>query len=253
MSALQGGYDMPFLLERYGARLVGRNRADCPQCGGWRTISYTDEVFFCHRCGFKGNRITLAKQLGLTQRLSPSEYRAQVEHWTWAKEKARGLLPRLRARRLELYEAHRSLLSTIFTASVRLRANVEDEAAWSELSIAYEQIDQVRAELLFLEEAHAQRILEFLNAPPAQKEAEIQEFIEAGGVKSRDGEFLELIPAPPMPATEPSGVFLTKGWVGLGVELGAPTDAFVADPSLGQRAERKEGRIAGCRSALTGV
>jgi len=54
------------LLERAGFRLRGR-RAQCIHCEGrscW-TVSFTPEVAFCHRCGWKANVITLARELGL--------------------------------------------------------------------------------------------------------------------------------------------------------------------------------------------
>lgn len=54
------------LLEQAGARLRSAKRADCPRCGGRRTIAYTEETFFCHHfgCGWSGNAITLARELG---------------------------------------------------------------------------------------------------------------------------------------------------------------------------------------------
>ena len=41
-------YSLPDLLERAGCTLRSRNRADCPQCGGRRTLSFTEELFCCH-------------------------------------------------------------------------------------------------------------------------------------------------------------------------------------------------------------
>ena len=57
---------VPELLEVAGARLRGPKRADCPRCGGKRTVSFTDETFFCHHadCGWSGNTVTLARELG---------------------------------------------------------------------------------------------------------------------------------------------------------------------------------------------
>jgi len=56
---------VPELLEVAGARLRGSKRADCPRCGGRRTIAFTDEAFFCHHsdCGWSGNTVTLAREL----------------------------------------------------------------------------------------------------------------------------------------------------------------------------------------------
>ena len=52
------------LLTQTDVRLRSRNRGDCPKCGGRRTISFTDECFYCHKCTWGGNAITLARELG---------------------------------------------------------------------------------------------------------------------------------------------------------------------------------------------
>lgn len=54
------------LLKLAGARLRSAKRADCLRCGGRRTIAFTDETFYCHHagCGWSGNAITLARELG---------------------------------------------------------------------------------------------------------------------------------------------------------------------------------------------
>ena len=48
-------HNLPELLVQAGAQLRGPKRADCPRCEGRRTISYTDEVFNCHKCAWAGN------------------------------------------------------------------------------------------------------------------------------------------------------------------------------------------------------
>src|SRR5215472_9957614 len=57
---------MPQLLQRAGFRVAG-NRADCGRCtgGSRRTVSFNHEVAHCHRCQWSGNRVTLARELGL--------------------------------------------------------------------------------------------------------------------------------------------------------------------------------------------
>jgi putative DNA primase/helicase len=67
-------FDLGTLLEKAGGRPHG-NRFDCPKCGGLRTVSHTDELYYCHKCQWKGNTVSLAKELGLYQRLPPAEYR----------------------------------------------------------------------------------------------------------------------------------------------------------------------------------
>ncbi len=53
------------LLEQAGAKLHGNKRADCPECDGRRTVSYADEVFYCHKCGWSGNAVMLARALNV--------------------------------------------------------------------------------------------------------------------------------------------------------------------------------------------
>ena len=67
-------YGLPALLQRVGARPRG-NRHDCPKCGGARTVTNGEDVFYCHKCQWRGNTVSLAKELGVYQRISPAEYR----------------------------------------------------------------------------------------------------------------------------------------------------------------------------------
>src|SRR5207302_5098620 len=99
-------YTVPELLERSGTRLIGRNRADCPHCGGRRTVSFTTELYCCHHAGcmFQGNALTLAKELGLAKPLSRLERQALAVVQREAQEAASWLLAKLRTRRFELYE-----------------------------------------------------------------------------------------------------------------------------------------------------
>ncbi len=54
------------LLERAGFHVRGR-RADCIHCEGHAraTVSFNDEVAFCHRCKWTANVRTLSRELGL--------------------------------------------------------------------------------------------------------------------------------------------------------------------------------------------
>ena len=55
----------PHLLERAGFRIRGR-RADCPNCEGHSrlTVSFTNEVAYCHRCHWTANVRALSRALG---------------------------------------------------------------------------------------------------------------------------------------------------------------------------------------------
>jgi hypothetical protein len=66
MASHQQVESMPRLLERANFRVRGR-RADCASCSGQSrgTVSFTDEVAFCHRCRWTRNRIALSRELGL--------------------------------------------------------------------------------------------------------------------------------------------------------------------------------------------
>ena len=71
------------LLELNGAKLRGRNRADCPDCGGCRTVAYEElkGVFYCHHagCTFRGGKGTLRRRLGLHREWLPREEFLQRE------------------------------------------------------------------------------------------------------------------------------------------------------------------------------
>lgn len=76
------------LLQQAGFRLHGR-RADCVHCNGRSrlTVSFTDDVAFCHRCKWTANAIQLARALGKTLEpesaghLSAREAVRQFEKW----------------------------------------------------------------------------------------------------------------------------------------------------------------------------
>ncbi|MGB2592981.1 MAG: hypothetical protein WBF09_15135 [Candidatus Acidiferrum sp.] len=59
--------DMRSLLEQAGFKLRGATRADCLHCdgGSLSTVSFTSELAFCHRCKWRANTVTLARELGL--------------------------------------------------------------------------------------------------------------------------------------------------------------------------------------------
>jgi hypothetical protein len=58
---------MRALLERAGFRLRSARRADCAHCYGRSrgTVAFNVEVAFCHRCHWRANTVTLARELGL--------------------------------------------------------------------------------------------------------------------------------------------------------------------------------------------
>ena len=191
------------LLTRAGARLVGRNRADCPSCGGKRTVSWDQSkgAYFCHYlgCDFHGGTYSLARKLGLAHRLSQHERMVLKQRRELARRAASLLAERLKMRRWELYEAHRQLLTIRDNAGEALKRDGENDLALSALAFAYSQLTRVRAELLLLEEGQFSEVLYFLRASPTGRQESLGTIIQAGGLIGRHSKFVELDVAVPGP------------------------------------------------------
>jgi hypothetical protein len=188
-------HPLPNLLERAGATLRGRNRADCPLCGGRRTVSYSEEVYCCHRagCEFRGNAVTLARHLGLmTSRFSRAEAGAYHRQREEAQAAADYALQRLRAERRELYEACRSLRRIRGRAGDTLRMPTEDIKSWTALAYVDRELPRVEAALAILESAPVAVRLAFLNAAEADRAGAVEQVILAGGLDDSDGRFIEV-------------------------------------------------------------
>jgi len=185
-------YTLLELLKRAGARLVSNRRADCPRCSGRRTIAFTQESFFCHHegCSWKGNVVTLARELGLMRRLTSDELRAH--HWLRQKahEKAEELYQRTRDRRLKLYHHYRSLLS--IADRVHRARNPQDECAWSRLARVYRILPCVTAELAILEDGPLPALLSFINAGRPDRKEQLSRITDRGGLYDREGRFIEI-------------------------------------------------------------
>lgn len=194
MSTMELQFEMGELLERAGAKPRGRGRADCPRCGGKRTISHNRALFNCHHagCGFQGSIHTLAKELGLARPLSAAERQEFHQGLSFAREAAGQALERVRSRRFELYEAHRSLLSILLSASERLKQNPEDERAWAALASTDRELPKIRAELAMLEYAPVGDRLALLNASDSDREPVLARVIIHGGVVDSNGKFVEV-------------------------------------------------------------
>jgi hypothetical protein len=151
-SEIASRVEMPRLLERAGARIRGK-RADCLKCTGHSrlTVSFTDEVAYCHRCGWKANVVLLARELGL---LNDPEARAQLrreqaererqmqplrefEFWRDARERELGW---------KLYDPSRK---AVVAGSV-LKAFPDCEEAWDALARYYHAKADLHGALDFL-------------------------------------------------------------------------------------------------------
>ena len=177
------------LLEQAGAHPRG-NRHDCPKCGEFRTVTHTAECFYCHHCQWKGNSVTLAKELGVFQRLATAEYRELRKRREQADHAARELYARVKARRFELLDQLHDLN--------RLESVAHDsgptEAAWDALAVCYRQCEPILAELTILENSGAADVIRFLNAESDTRQSVIDAVISRGGLFDSSGGFIEVNP-----------------------------------------------------------
>ena len=153
------------LLTRAGARIRGRNRADCPRCKRQRAVSFNEAkgAYHCHGagCDFSGGPRKLARELGIARRLSPAEYRDAREDWERADRAARTLYGRVQARRFELLEGVRSLGRLELAAH---EAGADHPATWDALALVYRDSPVLLAELEILENGGAAHLIRFVSA-----------------------------------------------------------------------------------------
>jgi len=179
-------FDITALLEQAGARPRG-NRFDCSKCGGVRSITHTDECFFCHKCHWTGNTVTLARELGIQTRVSFTEYR-EIQH---RREQAHQLAERVKARMRELQDDLRSLARIESGAH---EAGPDRPLVWDALALVYRQRPIILAELAYLEFAHAARAMRFLESAPDQQRAVCVVILERGGLLDSAGKIVEVSP-----------------------------------------------------------
>lgn len=191
MSVTAVEYDLADLLRQVGARVHG-NRADCPCCRGRRTISRTDKVYFCHRCGAKGNSFTLARELGLAPRLSRAEAQAMRLERERAEAVANAFLARVRAARFGLTALHIVLLNLRDEARERLEANHDDETAWEILACVCSELPRVRADLVVLSEGTVGDRLTWFKANEEIRRDMADRVLRVGGVPTFDGKWAEV-------------------------------------------------------------
>lgn len=180
--------DLSALLEIGGARPRG-NRHDCPKCNGLRTVTHTEELFFCHRCQWRGNVVTLAKELGFVQRLSRAKYERLHRERERAKTAAQLLYGRVKSRRLELLDFLRTL-DDLEAAARRL--GPDNPEAWDGLSTVHAQRPTIFAELAILENSGAEDLLRFLFFQPQERERVIERVHMCGGMPDPQGRFVEV-------------------------------------------------------------
>jgi len=130
------------LLAVGGFRVRTAIRADCAHCVGRSrgTVSYNAEVAHCFRCGWKANRLTLARELGLARKArtgsrANARVRREVQHRAkneggiraftqWRDERLRQVSGRHYALSRAALRAEQALASGALTPE-------EQELAWS--------------------------------------------------------------------------------------------------------------------------
>ena len=188
MSVTAVDFNLADLLRQAGAQIRGRNRADCPRCGGRQTVSLTEELFCCHHagCNFKGNTFTLARELGLAPKLSSGEARALLLERERAEAAAQVFLARVRGARFGLDALHIELLNLQDEASERLKANPNDETAWEALAYVYSVLPRVRAELTLLSEGRFEDRQAWFEAGEDRGQEMADRILRVGGVPTFD-------------------------------------------------------------------
>ena len=194
MSTGETHYELPDLLVRAGATLRGNNRADCPRCRKRRTISHTEEVFNCHEatCDFKGNAVTLARELGLLNPLPPREAEELRRTRERARRAAEEVSYRLRERRLTLQEEHRQLLNIYYGGQERLKRDRDPKIGQILATYAKKQLRRVHAELAIVEGSPIPQRLRYLNANEGRQKGMVCAVIGAAGLEDADGKFIEV-------------------------------------------------------------
>jgi hypothetical protein len=196
MTAVAAEFELRELLEAEGAVLGRGKRPRCPHCGrlGTLSVNFHRGVFCCHyaACSFRGNAHQLARAQGRLRQIPRAESQKQSQAYREAHQGAAWLAAQSQARRLELYEAHRSLFRILAGASIRLNTEPESEIAWSALAYAYRELPHVRVELAILEEASAATLLHFLTASEEECADQIGHVILAGGVTNWEGKFVNI-------------------------------------------------------------
>lgn len=189
--------DFGALLEMVGAKPArAGKRWDCPECGrpGHVSVDFAKEAFYCWHagCAFRGYRQNLEKRLGLSRKLTPAEQRERRQVLNESQRAAEWLTGKLRTYRLRLAAVHRRLLRTQGRAAEKLRANPQDEAAWSQLALAYHSLPKVRSALALVEDAPIRERLAYLTASPGQRKEMARRILERGGLSAAKGRFVEI-------------------------------------------------------------
>ena len=190
-------YDLRALLESNGAipPRYGHGKWDCPRCGFRACLSvHLDRgLYHCFHagCDFSGNAHELARQLGLTGRLSRQEYFQLRRHHERADKVARQLYALWKPRWFDLLDwLHK--LDELKVAAQQLGPT--NPVAWDVLEIVYSQRRAIIPELMILESASPSVLIEFLIGDTKLCHSIADGVIFNGGLYDGKGRFVELTP-----------------------------------------------------------
>lgn len=163
------GFDTRSLLERAGFRIRGAARADCIHCEGHSrgTVAFTAEVAYCHRCKWRANIVTLARDVGLLRDNSETasalreEARLRIRLVAEIKPFEAWREARIRA----VSDPYRSLSRAAIHASSVLAKFLACEEAWNALARFYHAEAQLPAAFDWLMFAKASAWLETDSSP----------------------------------------------------------------------------------------
>ncbi len=185
-------HNVPALLEMNGAHVHGR-RADCPECGRPRAVSFSEAAFCCHGidCTFRGGIGTLRKRLGLAREwLPPAEYRELCRTRERAHEAARRLNYAVHSRRMDLIR-HLELLADLERTTHGL--GCDWEASWDRLQELYGAYPATMAELVILENCRVPDLVRFLMEGAETRQAVIERVIARGGLYDAREKWIEVV------------------------------------------------------------
>ena len=186
-------YSTRELLEQAGSRIRERNRADCPKCKGYRTVSFNERkgVYFCHHagCDFSGTAEKLAYELGLAQRFTPAERQERNQNRKRADRAAHALYQQVQARRFELLDRLHTLCEMESTAH---GSGPDNPQGWDAFRAVYAERPVILAELSVLENALVRDLL-VLFSNPQEHANMIDRVIVHGGLFDSEDKFVEVL------------------------------------------------------------
>jgi hypothetical protein len=190
-----GECDLRELLEVAGATPPrnGRGKWCCPRCRSRACLSVdlARGLFHCFHdgCDFSGNALQLARQLGLTRRLSRQEFFQLRQHHERTDKMAQRLYALWKPRWFDLLDWLHQLNELIIAAQ---QLGPTNAVAWDALETVYSQRRAIITELMILESAPPSLLIEFLIGDTKLRHSIVDCVIFNGGLYDGEGRFVEL-------------------------------------------------------------